>query len=144
MTAEKTDLSLSQVGDPDNSTLHENVISDKPVATQIEERGPGYLGGVNIGRQLTDDSLHVDHPINISRLRKNLILVTLAWSGFLANYSASKSTSTCFGTVLIFLIVRRASDSLPADGKILWSHTIPDSAVHWLLFARYRRRPDIL
>ena len=144
MTAEKTDLSLSQVGEPDHSTLHEDVISDKPAATQIEERGPGYRGGENIGRQLTDDSLHVDHPINISRLRKNLILVTLAWSGFLANYSASKSPWSCFGTVLTFLNVRRPSDSLPTDGQILWSHTIPDSAVYWLFFARYRRRPDIL
>jgi hypothetical protein len=85
---------IHQVDELDNSTLHEDRTLEKPVPVQIEQKGAQYHGGQNIGRQLTDDSLHMDHPINISRLRKNLILTTLAWSGFLANYSASKHISS--------------------------------------------------
>jgi hypothetical protein len=73
-----------------NSTLNEGVKLDKPLATQVEHRAADYAGGDTIGRQLTDDSLHRDHPINLPRWRKTAILVTLAWSGFLANYSASE------------------------------------------------------
>ncbi|KAJ9118155.1 hypothetical protein QFC22_004059 [Naganishia vaughanmartiniae] len=72
-----------------NSTLNEGVKMDKPVASQVEHRNTNYEGGDKIGRRLTDDSLHRDHPINLPRWRKNAILITLAWSGFLANYSAS-------------------------------------------------------
>ncbi|KAJ9111664.1 hypothetical protein QFC19_001023 [Naganishia cerealis] len=72
-----------------NSTLHESANLDKPIVTQVENRGAQYEGGEDIGRRLTDDSLHHDHPINLPRWRKTAILVTLAWSGFLANYSAS-------------------------------------------------------
>lgn len=89
MSSGKTEI--HQAEEFDNSTLHEDASLDKPAALQIEQQEAGYHGGEHIGRQLTDDSLHIDHPINISRLRKNLILLTLAWSGFLANYSASKS-----------------------------------------------------
>jgi hypothetical protein len=83
-------MATPQTEEVDNYTLNEDANLDKPVTTQVERQDAEYQGGQNIGRRLTDDSLHVDHPINISRLRKNLILITLAWSGFLANYSASK------------------------------------------------------
>ncbi|KAI5452524.1 hypothetical protein NCC49_000687 [Naganishia albida] len=78
----------TQVEEFDNTTLRGSTIIEKPTAKIVHEEAE-YQGGQNIGRRLTDESLHVDHPINISRLRKNLILLTLAWSGFLANYSAS-------------------------------------------------------
>lgn len=78
----------TQVEEFDNTTLRGSTIIEKPTAKIVHEEAE-YQGGQNIGRRLTDESLHVDHPINISRLRKNLILLTLAWSGFLANYIAS-------------------------------------------------------
>jgi hypothetical protein len=87
MTSIKQDS--PRVDEFDNTTLRGSTIMEKPTAQVVHEEAD-YRGGQNIGRRLTDESLHVDHPINISRLRKNLILLTLAWSGFLANYSASE------------------------------------------------------
>lgn len=90
MTSIKQDI--TPIEEFDNTTLRGSTTMEKP-NTQVVHDEAEYRGGQNIGRRLTDDSLHVDHPINIPRMRKNLILITLAWSGFLANYSASTSSA---------------------------------------------------
>ncbi|KAJ9099748.1 hypothetical protein QFC21_003746 [Naganishia friedmannii] len=72
-----------------NITGEDNLDQEKPQMMHIEHQITEFQGGQKIGRRLTDDSLHHDHPINLPRWRKTVILITLAWSGFLANSSAS-------------------------------------------------------
>lgn len=50
----------------------------------------GFVGGsAPLRKPSNDPSLHHAHPINFPTWRKTAILVSLAWSGFAANYCAS-------------------------------------------------------
>lgn len=122
-----------------------SVTLEKPQTMHTEHHVAEFQGGQKISRRLTDDSLHHDHPINLPQWRKTVILITLAWSGFLANFSASGFIGG--GSKVLRLFPRHnrcASCGFPPNGSNIRSHSFSHRAIFRILIIGYRCRSLIL